>query len=133
MITPLFHGAVNEGILQVENSARFYIWLASLEGKEVEIVVRKKRARRSLRQNRYYWGVVIAVLAEHCGYTSDEMHEALKEKFLGTAERDEHGLIKIGSTAVLSKDEFVQYTNRIIIWAAESLCLYIPDPSTVDY
>ena len=131
MIIPTFQGVVNKGVLQVE--ARFYPYLASLEGQKVEIVVRKRRSKRSDQQNRYYWGVVVQILADHCGYSPEEMHEALKEKFLGTQERDEHGLIKMRSTAVLSKDEFVRYTNEVMRWAAENLTIYIPDPHLVDF
>jgi len=131
MIIPTFQGVVNKGVLQVE--ARFYPYLASLEGQKVEIVVRKRRSKRSDQQNRYYWGVVVQILADHCGYSPEEMHEALKEKFLGTQDRDKHGLIKTKSTAVLSKDEFVRYTNEVMRWAAENLTIYIPDPHLVDF
>jgi len=130
-MTPVFCGKVQKGVLQVD--IRFYSWLSTLEGLDVEIVVRKKRSKRSDPQNRYYWGVVVAMIADHCGYTSEELHEALKEKFLGANERDEHGLIKIGSTAALSKDEFAQYVNKVVQFAAMSLGVYIPDPSMVEY
>jgi len=128
---PVFRGTVNKGVLQVE--ARFYPYLASLEGQKVEIIVRKRRSKRSDQQNRYYWGVVVQILAEHCGYSPEEMHEALKEKFLGTWERDEHGLVKRKSTTTLSVDEFIRYTNEVIRWAAENLTVYIPDPQLVDF
>uniref|UniRef100_A0A6H1ZUY3 Uncharacterized protein n=1 Tax=viral metagenome TaxID=1070528 RepID=A0A6H1ZUY3_9ZZZZ len=128
---PIFRGQVLKGVLQVDT--RFYSWLSTLEGQEVDVIVRKKRKQRSLQQNRYYHGVIIKILADHCGYSPEEMHEALKEKFLGTQERDKHGLIKMKSTAVLSKDEFIQYTNEVIRWAAENLTVYIPDPHLVDF
>ena len=131
MIAPIFKGKVTNGVLSVDQ--RFYSWVCSLEGNDVEVIVRKHRSQRSLRQNRYYHGVIIKILADHCGYSPEEMHEALKEKFLGTQERDEHGLIKMKSTAVLSKDEFVRYTNEVIRWAAANLTVYIPDPHLVDF
>lgn len=129
-VTPVFRGKVNGGALQVDE--RFFDYLKGLEGKDVEVVVRKKRSVRSVQQNRYYFGVVVQTLADHCGYTPEEMHEALKEKFLGS-ERDERGLIRIGSSAALSTDEFIQYTNRIVIWAAQDLGCYIPDPMAAEY
>jgi hypothetical protein len=126
---PVFFGQVNDGVLQVE--ARFHAYLATLEG-PVEVVVRKKRAQRSNKQNRYYWGVVVQILSDFCGYTPEEMHEALKEKFLGS-ERDQKGLLRIKSTASLTTDEFAQYTNRVVIWAAQELLVYIPDPNMAEY
>jgi len=130
MITPIFRGKVEKGTLRAD--VRFYAYLSSLEGQEVEIVVRKKRSKRSDQQNRYYWGVVVKMIADHCGYFSDEMHEALKLKFLG-ASTDEHGLVKIRSTAKLSKDEFIQYLNAVVQFAAMSLGVYIPGPNEVEY
>ena len=127
---PVFIGKVASGSLQAD--ARFYNYLRSLEGLDVEIVVRKKRTKRSDQQNRYYWGVVIELLSGHTGYSRDEMHDALKEKFL-RSERDSMGLVKIRSSATLSKDEFAKYTNQVVRWAAEKLDLYIPDPNSVEY
>ncbi len=131
MITPIFHGTVNKGTLQVE--PRFYSYLGSLEGQKVEVVVRKRRSKRSDQQNRYWWGVVIQMLSDHCGYTPQDMHDTVKCMFLSSNEKDEFGLIKIGSTASLSKDEFSLLTNKVVRWAAENLSLYIPDPNQVDY
>ena len=127
---PVFFGKVEKGALKAD--ARFYAWLSALEGLDVEIVVRKKRTKRSDPQNRYYWGVAIEMLSSFTGYSREEMHDALKEKFLGS-ERDSMGLVKIRSSASLSKDEFSKYTNQVVRWAAESLGLFIPDPNQVDY
>jgi hypothetical protein len=130
-VTPKFYGVVERGQLRVE--ARYYSWLSSLEGQRVEIIVRKPGTKRSNEANRYYWGVVVKMIADFCGYNSDEMHEALKEKFLGSGERDEHGLMVIKSSAALSVDEFIQYTNKIVMWAAQELLVYIPSPGEINY
>ena len=131
MIIPTFQGVVNKGVLQVE--ARFYPYLASLEGQKVEIVVRKRRSKRSGQQNRYYWGVVVKMLADKLGYEPEEMHYALRVKFLGE-EEDRYGLKKIRSTTELSTKEFIEvYTEPIKRWAAEFLCFRIPDPNEVDF
>jgi len=130
-MNPIFQGTVNKGVLQAE--AGFYSHLASLEGQRVEVVVRKKGVKRSNQANKYYWGVVVKILSDFTGYDAEEMHSALKQKFLGTHEIDKHGLMKIGSTASLTVDEFIQYTNQVVMWAAEKLQLYIPSPDRVDY
>ncbi len=131
MITPIFRGRVVNGKLQVDS--RFDIWVSSLDGQEVEIVVRKKRSKRSNLQNRYYFGVVVKMLADKLGYEREEMHYALRVKFLGEDE-DQYGLKKIRSTTGLSTKEFIEtYTEPIKRWSAEFLCLRIPDPNEVDY
>jgi hypothetical protein len=127
-IVPIFAAKVEHGTLKADIS--YYKWLNTLEGCNVTVRVEKKKKQRSLSQNAWYWGVCVELLADFCGYSPDEMHESLKEKFLGS-ERDKNGLVKIRSTAALSTDEFVDYTNRIVIWAAQQLSVFIPGPGEV--
>ncbi len=133
MTTPLFPGQVSKGKLILETPMRYLAYLSGLEGKRVELILRKQKPKRSDQQNRYYWGCVIEILANHCGYEPEEMHEALKVKFLSDHAEDEKGLIRIGSTAKLTTAEFVDYTDRVVRWAAESLSVFIPDPGQVEY
>ncbi|MCR4307535.1 MAG: hypothetical protein NUV80_03170 [Candidatus Berkelbacteria bacterium] len=129
MIVPIFQGTITKG--QLRAGVDYYKWLSTLEGQAVEIVVRKKRKQRSIPQNKFYWGIIVEMLSDFTGYNREEMHEALKQKFLG-AEPDAHGLVKIKSTTVLTTDEFVNYTNRVVMWAAQSLGVYIPPPGSID-
>jgi hypothetical protein len=48
-----------------------------LEGKEGTIVMKRKSNHKTHPQNKYYWAVVIPILADHFGYTSAEMHSAI--------------------------------------------------------
>lgn len=91
------------------------------------VEVRKRQSKRSDEQNRYWHGVVVKLLAEHCGYEPDEMHEALKFKFLGTEDISK-GLVKVGSSAKLSTAEFATLVDRVVLWAAEELGVIIPAP-----
>ncbi len=132
MPVPIFPGAVVDGNLRLQNPTRYELWIALLDGKQVEVVVKQKRNRRSDRQNRYYWGVVIKIIADHLGYEPDELHESLKRKFLGEVE-DRYGLRRVASTTMLTTAEFIEtYTEPIKRWAAEYLRLYIPDPNEVE-
>lgn len=128
----LFTGTVDKGKLLLDDPQRYLVHLAGFEGRRVELVLRKRQSKRTDRQNRYYWGVIVEILGNHCGYEPEEMHEALKVKFLG-AHPDERGLVRVGSTAKLSTDEFIRYTNAVVRWAAENLSVYIPDPSQVEH
>lgn len=133
MTTPIFHGSIMKGRLTLDNPERYLVYMAGLEGKRVEVVLRKKRSKRSDQQNRYYWGIVVQILANHCGYEPDQMHEALKYKFLSDHQEDSSGLITIRSTASMTTDEFAQYVNRVVRWAAESLGVYVPSANDMEY
>lgn len=132
-MNPVFPGRVEKGRLIRDDPVKYLLQLNKLEGCRVDESLKRRRETRSDNQNRYYWGVIIEILSEHCGYTKDEMHDALKYKFLSDRCPDEKGLVKIKSTAKLKTDEFIQYTNQIVIWAAEEMNVFIPDPSQMDY
>ena len=100
----------------------------SLEGKDIELTLRRLRMKRSGRQNRYYHGVVIATFAEYCGYEPAQLHEALKLRFLVID--PEAALPVARSTTDLDTREFTEYVERVRQLAAEMGC-YIPDPNEV--
>ena len=126
----IHRGRVEKGNLIFDNRNRYLVSLASLEGKRVELSIKKEKSQRSDNQNSYYWGVMIEILSSFTGYEREEMHEALKEKFLSSIP-DEHGLRKIRSTAKLNTAEFTEYIDRIKRWSAIELNCYIPDPNEV--
>lgn len=102
---------------------------------DLEIIIDRKHATRSLAQNRLYFGVYVKLISEHTGYSLDEVHELLKAKFLPKklAVADQNGEVTDefvigGSTAKLNKIEFGEYLERIQIWAAETLGVVVPDP-----
>ena len=124
----IFRGFVDDsGKFALDYPAQFRAYVGRFKGEEVEIEFRKRRTKRSDRQNRYWWGVVIPLIAEHCGYSHDEMHEALKAKFLGTEDMS-RGLLRIGSTAKLDTQAFAELTDRVVLWAAGDLGVIIPPP-----
>jgi hypothetical protein len=128
---PVFLGRVDEaGRLLLEHRNALTAHLRGLAGKRVELVVRKQRARRSNEANRYYWGVVVAVIADHLGYDRDECHEALAWHFLRAGE-DGEKLPRRQSTASLDTGAFSEYVERVKRWAAEELGIYVPDANEV--
>ena len=131
-LAPIFIGDVKDGKLVVRNPQGFKKWVATLEGKIVQLVVRPKRKNRTLPQNAYYWGVVIEVLRNSepfRGYTPDMVHEHLKWRFL---QRRDLPFETVGSTAALSTSEMGEYMENIKMWAASDLEIFIPDPNQVD-
>lgn len=135
MRPPIWRGTVEfrngKDRLKLDNPQRFMDLLASMRAKRFELILRERRAERSTNQNAYYWSVVVAMLSEHTGYSAGEMHENLKRMFLGQV--DEHGLMRVGSTAKLKTEEFQEYIAKIVRWSAIDLSLVIPDPSQIDH
>ena len=120
-----------EGRLSFDDSAAFAKLRGLLRGRQVQVSIEPRRKPRSLQENGYYWGVVIPLLCEWSGYSSDEMHDALRDKFL--CEYSENlGLLKIKSTAALSTVEFEKYLSDIRQWASEQ-GVFIPLPNEEIY
>lgn len=134
-MVPVFSATVSDsGKLQLDGVQRraMDLWLSTLAGKPVVVSIKQERATRSSAQNRYWWGVVVPCLAEHCGYTHDEMHEALKYKFLRMeAEAMPADLPKMRSTATLTTKEFTDLIENVIAWAGADLGVMIPLPNEV--
>jgi hypothetical protein len=131
MITPAFKASVENGKL-VFNNIDFDKYLQKLNGKEVSVIVNKHKKHKDFRsnnQNKYYWGVCVALIAEHTGYTTDEAHEALKYQFL----LDRSGKLPIvRSTKDLDTEEMEVYLNYIRQWASAELGVYVPLPNETD-
>lgn len=126
MIIPIFHGVVKDGKLTIMNRDKFDIYIAGLNG-EVDIVIKKHRARRSDPQNRYYW-LCLNVIGDCLGYTSEELHDTFKSMFL----TDHTGAFPVvRSTTSLDKLQFGEYMEKIRVKAAE-LGIMLPIPEDAE-
>ena len=134
-----FLGTIKSGKLELSFKDYFLRYLRNFrEGTLVHLVVKEARRQRTSgkddeksNENGYYWGVVIPVLADEFGYSSDEMHEALKIKFMRTGGTDE--LPRIGSTARLNTKDWENLMEKIRIWALTEHDIKIPLPNEADY
>ena len=127
-ISPKFYGEVVKGRLVFADPMALSVYLGCFkEGAEVEVVIKRRRKKRSLNQNDYYWGYVIEVLGEHFGYWKDEMHEALKMLFLKVKREGKPDTVK--STAKLSTAEMEEYLSNIKIWASSEYKIILADPN----
>jgi len=133
-------GCIRDGRLFLHNRKAFNSAVSGLrEGTQVELAVTRLYATRSIKQNRWYWGVAVALLSEHTGYGPEEMHDILKAKFLPKHLAVTNGNGRIvdsfvigGSTRELNTVEFKEYTERVQQWAADDLGVVIPDPDCVE-
>ena len=104
------------------------------DGKSCRMIIKPEESVRSLPQNRCYWGLVLPTIANDIGYSTEELHEALKMKFLpreyvmlGDKEQEVRK-----STTQLSTIEFNQYLEAIIAFAGTELGVSIPPPTYDD-
>ena len=113
----VYYGEIVEGQIKLDNEKEWDEIYKKYSGQSVEISVRFLGKRRNSKQNRFYWKVVVNGLASHFGYTSDEMHKALKLKF------------DVPSTSKLSVMEFNEYIENIIRWSEIEQGFLFPLPT----
>ena len=128
-----FDGEIKDKKLVIFNNDKYSQYLRSTfeEGDNVTVIIKKKRRNRSLNQNKYYWGVVIPILGDELGYSPDEMHEALKFKFLRNGGNDD--LPKVTPSSSLNTKEFEDLMVQIRTWSATELHVNIPQPNEIDF
>lgn len=128
---------IRNGRLFIQDRQRFDDTVKTIDPRWPLLVrVERLKAVRSQQANRYYWGVVVHYLCEHTGYSPDEMHAVLKAMFIPQAmalldgNGDVKGEIVIGgSTRLMKVDEFMDFCERIRIWAMDTLDVQIPLPN----
>ncbi|MDD4924312.1 MAG: hypothetical protein PHF74_05710 [Dehalococcoidales bacterium] len=125
---------VKQGRIVYADPLQFSKVLSALNGKDVDAVYKEHKNARSYRQNRYYWGIVVNILSDVTGYSSDEMHEILRAKFLPDSKEVGNEVINISrSTTELNTSEFEDYLRQIREFASASLGTYIPQPNECEY
>ena len=113
--------------------------LAKLEGKQAIVTVAPFRKKRSNRQNRYYFGVIVksirqAMLELGNTMSPDDVHLFLKGEVAGMKEPiyDLNGEVvgwRVDSSTKLSTVEFEVYAEQCRAWAAEHLNIEIDLPN----
>jgi len=109
-----FTGKVIDGKLTLDDTKMFKKYLYNFDG-FVSIEIKQSEKVRSPQQNAYY-RVIVRVLGKELGYTEQEMHEVLKQKY------------DLDSTKHLSVEEFGEYIDQIIRWAVTEMGIVLPDP-----
>lgn len=123
----VFKARIQDGKLQSRAFAHF-LSLAK-EGEEYSITVSDLKPKRSDAQNAYYWGVYLPIISRETGYTTMELHELFKKKFLKAKMVEVMGVevFMVASTTKLNKKEFTEYIMNIELFTG------IPSPPTVEY
>ena len=99
-----FTAKINKGAIEWHDNSGLKDFLSKSEG-EVYIDI-KPTDMRNTAQNNYYWKV-LTDFGKQCGYHPEEMHDVCKQHF------------NVTSTKELNVDEFSEYIDRVIMYAAE--------------
>ncbi len=115
-----FVGIVREdgSRLDFDFPSQYRAFITTLAGEEVEIDIRKKRTKRTLKQNAYLHAA-IKPFADHCGYTVEELKLALLGECFGYHQVNGVTLPVKLHTSELNTQEFVEITELLIQRAAE--------------
>ncbi len=128
-------GQLKDGQLEV-NKGRLKAALAAMGTGPVVVTIERKRPSRTIQQNAYYHGVVVAMIAKHTSQDPYSTHEALKREcnaqcvVFETPDGTVYETWVGKSTASLNVNDFSDYVERCRAWAGTFLGLEIPDPDT---
>lgn len=126
---------VENGKLLIRNRRLFDECISAWPDCECVVTIEKKHATRSVQANRYWWGVCVALVSDHTGYTPEEVHDLAKHMFLpkALAVTGRNGellgeFVVGGTTSSLNKLEFGDFIAKFRMWALEKLGVEIPEP-----
>ena len=121
------YGKINKLKIDFLDEGRFVEDLVKLEGKDIIFTILENKDYRTNSQNKLWWKYM-QIMSADLGFTKEEMHDLCKLKFL-KRERYEDG-IKVEylkSTAQLTKKEFKKLVDEVIIWAAQTFSINLPN------
>ncbi|WP_333664731.1 hypothetical protein [Desulfobacter postgatei] len=90
----------------------------------------KKKETRSDKQNRYYWGVVLKIIGDDLGYSTDEIHQLMQREFLKYENKEN---VFFRSTTTLNTKEMETYLENIRRFAILNLGIYVPLPNETEF
>lgn len=139
-MNPIYFTRIESGAFTSRNVRQL---IASLEGAQVEVMLRKRRSYRTLPQNAYYHGVVVRMIADRMRelgvegrrgpIKDEEVHELLKVQFLTYSQlvNPETGeyVTMMKSTTELTRSEMGDYITQCKVWAQDTFGVEIPDPN----
>jgi len=122
-------GEVVKGKFRPFDRLKFIQAFLKHEGQIVGVTVERKKQNRSLQQNKYMW-LILGIISEETGHEPEELHAYFKQKFNYIHSESFNEMIP-GSTTKLSTNEFTNYIEKIKVFAADRLGLYIPDANEI--
>lgn len=147
MATPFFYGRIkqdakgdNQIRLDYRRDYQRYLNQTFKPDQSIKISVKKNIKKRTTgqgdeksNQNGYLWGVVLPILADHFGYTDNEMLDALRPLFFFEVSDKNPKVKRLLSTTLYNTQEWEKKMEDIRVWALNEENVYIPEPHEVDY
>lgn len=101
----------------------------------IEAHIEWREPTRRARANRYYWGVVLKMMAEEMGESPEYVHELMKlrhntQRGAGLVTGPGNDLVIPKSTATLTIAEFSAYLELVMRDGMEYLGIEFPPPSS---
>lgn len=95
---------------------------------QVDVVFAPHAKKKSSEQQGYLWGIVYPLICEHTGYTTNELHDIFKAKFLKTKKvwRGTE-MVVVESTRPMRVGEMAEFITNVILEANE-MGIEIPPP-----
>jgi len=121
------YGKIKNLKIDFLDEERFVEDLLTLEGKDIVFSINESQDYRTNKQNKLWWKYM-QIIGSSIGYYKEEMHDICKTKFL-RREKYEDGkrLEYLKSTAELTKKEFNELISEVIIWAAKTFSINLPN------
>lgn len=128
---------IADGKLDIDRD-RFKAALASMGDGPVVLTVDRKKPKRSVEANNFYFGVIVKAICVETGQDKESVHEALKREcnaqhveMVNKATGEVYEMWVGGSTAGLNVGEYSAYVERCRAWAGQFLGIVI-DPDAVN-
>lgn len=133
---PTFRGTVSTGgllTLAPEEARRRTVYLHRLAGKAVTVRITIAKAKRSLDQNAWWWGVYLPIVADALGYDKhehDDLHYALVAKCFGThTDKMTHQEVPNVRSSSLTTAQFSDLMEWAVRFAATEWGVAVPLPN----
>jgi hypothetical protein len=123
---------ISGGRIKFVDENRFTLDKTRLEGQDIEVIIRKRRTIRSNSQNAYYFSVVVPIISDILGYTSDETHEILKQMFFSKEVMAGTKSVRIATTTKSTTVQWEEKMSAIRAWASAEFKAFIPLPNEVE-
>ena len=134
-----FLGIVNPKGKLIFNPGYQQLWdihMARFRGREIELTAGPKTRPNSRKQQKYYFAVVVKMIAYEIGEGIDRTEEILDDMFWSEEVdvRGQTARIRVSKkTGNMSTVEFEERVQRVRDWALDFLNLIIPLPDSVEF
>lgn len=127
----IYLARIEKGKLYINDRKDMDEYLALQEDGEVQVIIQKRRKPRSDNQNRYYWGVVVRLIADEIGELDQDLVHHYLQIAVGNF-KEIKGVKVPDGTSLKNTGEMEEYLERVRTWASSELSICVPLPNEVD-